>query len=145
MSETPRSRREKATKYAFYPDATTRAYQERLRRGTNVKFADFLRAAVARIAVDADLEAEILAACGGGYIPGTFDPSEPFVPPTPLPAQVEANANPTAEGELANDVEARAHSERPHPVPSPPGNVENDSVAATGDGDSDAWWDGTDA
>ena len=56
-----------ATKYTLLLDPETRSYQRHLRRNTDIVFSDLLRALVARIAVDKDLEADIFAECGGGY------------------------------------------------------------------------------
>lgn len=89
-----------STKYTLLLDPATRSYQRHLRRNTDINFSDLLRAAVAKIAADPTLEAELFTACGGGY-----EDAEEFalpVPPeqeSPLVAVVaEAEAGPALDG-----------------------------------------------
>jgi hypothetical protein len=68
MSDLPANTTKKPDpKYTLLLDPPTRAYQRHLRRNTDIPLSDFIRAAIARIAADKDLEAEVFAACGGGY------------------------------------------------------------------------------
>lgn len=80
---TPRSaERGRRTKYTILIDEDTRAYQRRLRAFTDVHFSDFLRALIARVDSDRELEAQVLAAAGH------FAPLPDVTIPVPSPDDI---------------------------------------------------------
>lgn len=102
------TRRAAQTKYTILLDPATRAYQRHLRRHTNVNFSDVLRALVARIASDKELEAAIFAEVGGGYDDYEERTATPLEPATesPLVAEVaEAEAGQGAAVDVAEPAD----------------------------------------
>lgn len=107
------------TKYTLLLDPATRAYQRHLRRTTDINFSDFIRALIARVAQDKQLEADIFAACGGGYeedpLPATPAPSD-GVPAVSLTLPDDQDELVAPERDLGEDLAALLPDVTPEPA-----------------------------
>ena len=129
----PKLRDALATKYTLLLDPETRAYQRHLRRNTDIAFSDLLRALVARVAIDKQLEAEIFAECGGGY-----DDDLPL--PTQAPVATTADIDTPEEGPTAEQT-VTPEGQADHHATDDSSTEAEAAASATGEESSGFWID----